>query len=70
MRLTRLCEYGLGGNGYGLFVCCIDGKDASLPDTMHGMDMCERVRKIKMHSHQQQEHHTGANQSQHIHTLA
>ena len=45
--LTRLCEYGLGGNGYGLFVCCIDGKDVSLPDTMHGMDMCERARKIK-----------------------
>ena len=45
--LTRLCEFGLGGNGHGLFVCCIDGKDESLPDTMHGMDMCERIRKIK-----------------------
>jgi len=45
--LTRLCEYGLGGSGYGLFVCCIDGKDVSLPDTMHGLEMCERARKIK-----------------------
>ena len=45
--LTRLCEYGLGGNGNGMFVLCIDGKDVSLPDTMHGMDMCERARKIK-----------------------
>ena len=45
--LTRLCEYGLGGNGYGMVVLCIDGKDVSLPDTMHGLDMCERARKIK-----------------------
>ena len=45
--LTRLCEYGLGGNGYGLLVCCIDGKDVSLPDTMHGLEMCERARKVK-----------------------
>ena len=45
--LTRLCEYGLGGNGYGLLVCCIDGKDESLSDTAHAMDMCERAHKIK-----------------------
>jgi hypothetical protein len=45
--LTRLLQFGLGGNAHCLFLACIDCKDGSLLDTRHALDMAEQIRRIK-----------------------
>ena len=45
--LTRLLQFGLGGNAHCLFLACIDCKDGSLLDTRHALELAEQSRRIK-----------------------